>query len=72
MALRVHVYEERLLTESREAGGEVDARRRLPAPTLLIDDGDRSHARPSLADLSCGQSVGRAALAHVMWDCPNP
>jgi hypothetical protein len=71
VALRVHVDEERLLPESREAGGEIDARRRLPAAALLIDDGDRSHARPSLADLRAA-NPSAAALAHVMWDCPNP
>jgi hypothetical protein len=53
MTLRVHVHEERLLTESREAGGEVDARRRLPAPTLLIDDGDDPHELPDLPCALC-------------------
>src|SRR3954467_8762978 len=48
MTLGVHVDEERLVPEACEAGGQVDAGRRLPAAALLVDDRDGPHGVPSL------------------------
>jgi len=57
VALRVHVDKERFVTQARHAGGEVDARCRLPAAALLVDDCDGSHARPSLVSRDVSRQV---------------
>ena len=48
VTLRVHVHQQRFLPETGQASCQIDAGGRLPASTLLIDDRDRPHVKPSL------------------------